>query len=153
MSHVFEVTVDLASPIDEVFHFFSVAENLNLLTPANLKFKILTPQPIVMRVGTIIDYQIRLRGIPMNWRTEITEWEPGRKFADNQLKGPYKKWHHTHSFEPIDGGTRMHDRVEYDLPFGVLGELVHPFIRRDVERIFGYRTQVISDRFRPLERN
>lgn len=152
MSHVFEVTVDLASPVEEVFQFFSVAENLNLLTPANLKFKILTPQPIVMGVGTIIDYQIRLRGIPMNWRTEITEWVPGRKFADNQLKGPYKKWHHTHSFEQIEGGTRMHDRVEYDLPFGALGNLVHPFIRRDVERIFGFRTQVISDRFKPIRR-
>lgn len=150
MPHIFEVTVDLAAPVEEVFSFFSVAENLNLLTPPNLKFEILTPSPITMGVGTIIDYKISLRGLPMKWRTEITEWEPGRKFADNQLRGPYRAWYHTHTFEAVDGGTRMHDRVEYELPFGFLGNIVHPLVKRDVERIFGFRTQVITERFRPL---
>lgn len=146
-SHLFKVSTDLAAPVETVFRFFSVAENLNLLTPPHLKFEILTPSPIVMGQGTVIDYRIRLRGVPMDWRTEITAWEPGRSFTDTQLRGPYKKWVHTHTFEPVEGGTRMTDLVEYELPLGFLGALVHPLVRRDIERIFVYRSRAVSEAF------
>jgi len=135
----------LAQPIGTVFPFFAAAENLEAITPPWLGFKILTPQPIAMHAGTLIDYRIKLHGLPMRWRTEITSWEPPFKFVDAQLKGPYRRWIHTHTFEERDGGTLCRDHVEYAVPGGVVIERL--FVRRQVEAIFAYRQQVLTQRF------
>lgn len=141
-----EITLD--AEIGEVFAFFSNAENLELLTPQFLRFKILTPLPIEMKVGTIIEYQIQLFKIPFHWRTRITEWENGRKFVDVQERGPYKLWHHEHLFFPEGDKTRIVDIVEYELYGGVFAPLVHLlFVRRQVERIFNYRNSKIVEIF------
>ncbi|MBS0661220.1 MAG: SRPBCC family protein [Verrucomicrobia bacterium] len=133
-------------PLEEVFAFFSDAGNLERLTPPWLNFEILTPQPIDLRAGTLIDYRIRLRGLPIRWRTEISEWNPPVQFVDRQLRGPYTLWQHTHRFEARDGGTMCFDDVEYR-PFG--GALIqHLFVRRDVERIFEYRKERLREIFR-----
>lgn len=139
--------MEIAREPNEVFEFFSVASNLNRLTPSWLKFKILTPGTIEMKVGAIIDYQIVLKGIRMAWRTEITDWSPGIQFVDEQIRGPYKQWVHTHRFEPFFGGTRMTDRVEYIISAGPLEPLIHPFVRRDIETIFAHRTVEIRSVF------
>lgn len=131
--------------LPELFPFFANAENLGLLTPSWLKFEILTPRPIEMRVGALIDYRIRLRGFPMRWRTEITAWNPPFEFVDEQRRGPYRLWRHRHWFEERDGGTVCHDEVRY-IPFG--GWLADRlFVRRDVERIFAYREQRMREVF------
>lgn len=135
----------LDAPIKEVFDFFSKAENLEQLTPKTLKFKILTPLPIEMRMGALIDYKIKIRGVPMTWKTEISIWEPGNRFVDRQLKGPYKQWIHEHRFISEGSKTRMFDTVDYVLPFGPLGQILHAlFIRREVEGIFRYREIAIN---------
>lgn len=127
-------------PLDEVFGFFADAGNLERLTPPWLSFHILTPRPIAMGVGTLIDYRIRVKGIPMRWRSRITLWDPPHAFADEQIKGPYSMWYHEHRFEAVDGGTRCTDRVEYALPLGPLGRLMHRLmVKRDVEKIFEFR--------------
>ena len=135
----FCLTADLwvPSPIEEVFAFFSDAHNLETLTPELLRFQILTPAPIDMAPGTLIDYRIKVRGIPMRWRTEITEWDPPHGFVDTQLKGPYTSWHHRHGFVSEGEGTRCTDVVRYEV-FG--GRLIQQlFVRKDVEAIFSYR--------------
>jgi ligand-binding SRPBCC domain-containing protein len=133
---------------EKVFEFFSQARNLEQITPPLLHFHVLTPEPIEMREGTLIDYKLKIRGFPVRWRTKITRWNPPHEFADVQLKGPYKLWDHTHRFLEENGGTRMIDEVVYELPFGPLGELVHRvLVRRDVEEIFRYRNQVIGALF------
>jgi ligand-binding SRPBCC domain-containing protein len=135
----------LPRPRDEVFHFFAEARNLEALTPPWLKFQALTPAPIEMRPGALIDYRIRVHRIPIHWRTEIAEWNPPHQFVDLQLSGPYTLWHHTHVFEERDGGTLCIDRVRYR-PRG--GALLHwLFVRRDVERIFQYRQQRLKEHF------
>lgn len=135
----------LPRPRDEVFAFFSEARNLESLTPPWLKFEVLTPGPIEMRPGALIDYRIRIHGIPFRWRTEITEWHPPHRFADLQLRGPYTLWHHTHTFDQRHGGTLCGDSVRYR-PLG--GALVNwLFVRRDVEKIFRYRQQRMKQLF------
>ena len=135
-------------PPEEVFPFFADAENLELLTPPWLSFSILTPTPVEMGVGTLIDYRIKLHGIPMRWRTRIARWEPDRAFADEQLRGPYVVWHHTHTFTPCDGGTVLGDEVVMRPRGGPLAGLVMSlFVRRDVKRIFEYRAEVMAQRF------
>jgi ligand-binding SRPBCC domain-containing protein len=135
----------LPRPRDEVFSFFAEAPNLEAITPPWLKFEVLTPAPIEMRPGTLIDYRIHVHGIPIRWRTEIAEWQPPRRFVDLQLHGPYTLWHHTHTFEERDGGTLCLDHVRYR-PRG--GALVHwLFVRRDVQRIFQYRQQRLKAMF------
>ena len=130
---------------DEVFAFFADARNLETLTPPWLKFEVLTPAPIAMRPGTLIDYRIRVHGFPSRWRTEITAWDPPHRFVDVQLRGPYTLWHHTHIFEERAGGTLCLDHVRYR-PRG--GALVHwLFVRRDVERIFRYRQERMQEMF------
>lgn len=129
----------------EVFAFFADARNLEELTPAWLKFRILSPTPIEMRPGAIIEYQIRLRGLPMRWRSEITIWEPPLRFVDEQRRGPYKLWRHEHRFEEKDGGTLCTDRVEYAVPFD---GLVHRrLVAPDLARIFAYRREKLAERF------
>ncbi len=145
-AYVIEREQLIPRPLPEVFDFFCRAENLEVLTPGFLRFRILTPLPIEMRAGAIIEYTLRLWGIPVRWRTLIEAWEPGRRFVDVQLRGPYRSWRHTHAFEAVEGGTRMTDRVEYELPFGFLGALVHALlVGRSVARIFDYRRQRIGE--------
>ena len=119
---VFRAELWLPRPREEIFPFFAEARNLEKLTPAFLKFEVLTPAPIVMRAGLVIDYRLKVHGLPIRWKTEIIEWEPPQRFVDVQLKGPYKLWHHTHTFEERDGGTLCRDEVRY-MPRG--GALVN----------------------------
>jgi hypothetical protein len=135
----------LPRPREEVFPFFAEARNLESITPPWLRFEVLTPGPIAMRAGALIDYRIRVHGIPLRWRTEITEWTPPQRFVDVQRRGPYTLWEHTHTFAECDGGTLCADHVRY-WPRG--GALVHwLFVRRDVERIFQYRQQRLRELF------
>ncbi len=139
MEEVLRYELWLPRPRAEVFPFFADARNLEVITPPWLRFQILTPLPIEMRPGTLIDYRIRVRGIPLRWRTEITEWQPPERFVDVQARGPYRLWHHVHIFEEHEGGTRCADLVRY-WPRG--GAWINRwFVRRDVERIFEYRRQ------------
>jgi len=134
---------------DEVFPFFADAGNLEAITPAFLGFRIVTPRPIEMRVGTIIEYRLALHRLPISWLTQIVDWEPGVRFVDAQLRGPYALWHHTHDFEPDGDGTIMRDTVRYAIPFGPAGRLAHAaFVRRDLERIFDFRAAEVARRLR-----
>ena len=129
----------LPRPRDEVFSFFADARNLEALTPPRLKFEVLTPAPIEMRPGTLIDYRIRVHGLPIRWRTQITEWNPPHRFVDVQLSGPYTLWHHTHTFEERDGGTLCLDEVRYRPRGGALMNWL--FVDRDVKKIFDLRQE------------
>lgn len=132
----------LARPIEEVFAFHGDATNLEAITPALLRFSVTTPAPIVMEEGTLIDYRLRWRGVPLRWRTVIEAWEPPHRFIDRQLKGPYRLWHHTHTFAAQRGGTLIRDVVRYQLPFGWLGSAAHWLgVRRDLEAIFDHRAR------------
>ena len=135
-------------PIEEVFQFFSKPENLSVITPAKLGFKILSPNPIKMEVGRLIDYNIYLMGIPIHWRTLITDYEPPNMFVDQQIKGPYAMWHHTHTFHKVEGGVEIKDKVVYSIPFGILGRILnYLWIRKDLENIFVHRKKVIDKLF------
>jgi len=131
--------------VDEVFPFFADARNLEVLTPPWLRFEIRTPPPIEMGVGALIDYRISLRGLPMAWRTRIRVWEPNRRFVDEQLRGPYLEWIHTHEFEDVAGGTLVRDTVHYRVPGGRLVNRL--FVQRDVTRIFRYRLEALRRHF------
>jgi ligand-binding SRPBCC domain-containing protein len=136
------------APPGVVFEFFSVARNLELLTPAFLHFEVLTLEPITMRAGTLIDYRLRVHGVPLRWRSRIEEWEPDRSFVDRQLIGPYGLWHHRHEFtagDPQGTTTIVRDTVHYRLPLGVLGLPALPFVQRDLRQIFAYRHQVVEE--------
>ena len=135
-------------PLEVVFEFFSKPENLEMITPKSLSFNILTPTPIKMEKGSLIDYTIRLFGIPIHWRTLISDYEPPFRFVDQQIKGPYTFWHHTHTFKPVEGGVEIIDQVKYSLPLGWLGTLAHAiWVRKDLEKIFEYRKTVIQHYF------
>jgi len=148
MPELLERTQRVPLPPDEAFEFFGDARNLEAITPEWVHFKVLTPDPIEMGPGTLIRYRLRLHGIPVRWLTEIREWVPGVRFRDVQLSGPYALWDHTHTFEPdAEGGTVMKDRVLYEIPFGPLGKIAkRAFVRRDVEKIFDFRTEEIGRR-------
>lgn len=138
----------VASPLPEVFDFFSRAENLQRLTPPWMHFRILTPQPMAMKPGALIDYALRVHGLPVRWRTKIETWSPPFSFVDTQLKGPYRLWHHTHRFTEWNGGTMIDDVVHYALPFGLLGQLAHWLqVSRDLAQIFQYRAKVVRELF------
>ncbi len=145
---VFETRQWVHRPVDELWGFFTEAENLEAITPPWLNFRIVAKSTPSIEKGTLIDYRLRIRGVPARWRTLIESWEPMKRFVDIQLKGPYAKWHHTHDFEPLKGGTLLTDRVVYRLPVGVLGDAVAGgVVGRDIARIFGYRREVIQKRF------
>ena len=147
-TYVLERSQRLPRPADEVFPFFEAPENLARITPRWLAFQMLTPCPLDMKEGTLIDYTIRWLGIPLRWRTLITAYRPPELFVDEQLSGPYSFWHHTHTFVPVDGGTEVSDCVRYRLPGGVFGRLLHSlFIRRQLKRIFDYRERAIAEIF------
>ncbi|MDB4985184.1 MAG: hypothetical protein JWN04_362 [Myxococcaceae bacterium] len=136
----------LHTPLDELFPFFADAKNLELLTPSFLSFEILSKPPIDMHVGTLIDYRIKLRIIPMTWRTLISAWEPPHRFVDEQLKGPYTLWRHVHTFEAQGNSTLVIDHIDYKV-FG--GSLINKLVvQPDLERIFSYRQSEMAKRFK-----
>jgi ligand-binding SRPBCC domain-containing protein len=139
--HVLRREQRLPGPPDEVFAFFGDARNLEAITPPLLRFRMITPEPIVMAAGTRLRYRLRVRGVPVSWLTEIREWDPPHRFVDEQLSGPYALWRHVHTFaDDGAGGTLMVDEVRYALPLGVVGELAHRLVvRGDLRRIFDYR--------------
>jgi ligand-binding SRPBCC domain-containing protein len=133
---------------EEVFRFFADAENLERITPPELNFHIITPRPIDIKKGTLIDYRLKLRGIPMSWKTEITEWNPPHSFVDTALKSPYKQWIHLHAFEENGANeTIMRDIVRYRLPFEPLGDLVNFYVKKELKYIFDYRYKAIKEIF------
>ncbi len=135
-------------PLAEVFAFFSDAGNLEKITPAWLSIRIREPRPERIRAGTLLRYLIRWHGIPLTWTTNILVWSPPRMFVDVQLRGPYRIWHHTHRFEPVDGGTLMTDVVRYQLPLGPIGACMHQWrVRGEVEAIFNHRRERIAEIF------
>lgn len=138
-------------PIDTVFDFFADAYRLEDITPPWLHFHVVTPRPVTMAVGTLIDYRLRLHGLPIGWQSEIAAWEPPVRFVDRQVRGPYRLWHHEHTFESVDGGTRVVDCVDYAVPGG---PLIHALlVRRDLVRIFEYRTARLAEFFPQDERS
>ena len=146
--HVFERTQWVPAGITETFAFFADAANLQAITPPWLHFRILTPLPIAMRAGALIDYRLKLHGLPVHWRTRISRWQPGVSFIDEQLRGPYARWVHLHTFTAERGGTLLGDRVEYALPLDPLSRPAHPlYVRPLITRIFDYRRGVITARF------
>jgi ligand-binding SRPBCC domain-containing protein len=145
---VFESLQWIPKKVEEVFPFFSEAKNLETLTPELLQFKIVAQSTPEIQEGTLIDYQLKVHGIPMHWRTRIEEWKPGVQFVDTQLKGPYSRWHHNHRFESLQGGTLLSDRVLYRLPGGGMGSLMAGSkVRSDVRQIFEYRREKIEKLF------
>ncbi len=146
MTYTLESSVTLDRPIDEVFSFFADASNLEAITPPELRFRILTPLPIEMRAGAEIRYRLSLSGVPFSWLTEISVWEPGKRFVDEQRSGPYRLWIHSHRFESLGPSrTRIDDEVQYALPLGPLGRIAHPWVRRKLDRIFSYREQRVQE--------
>ena len=138
----------MPDPPADVFPFFADAANLEAITPPWLGFRIVSPRPVDMRAGTLIEYRLTLHRLPIAWLTRIEEWVPGERFVDAQLNGPYKLWHHTHEFSSDGaGGTLMRDTVRYALPLGPLGEIAHRlFVARDLAAIFDFRAQALTRR-------
>jgi ligand-binding SRPBCC domain-containing protein len=148
MIYRLERSIFIPKAKEEVFLFFSDAHNLERITPAFLHFKILTPGEIVMKPGTLIDYELRLHGIPVRWRTLIEEYVPNDYFIDVQVSGPYRSWRHRHDFLERPGGTQMCDHVEYEMPFGPVGMLVRRlFVRSSLDHIFDHRNASIAEYF------
>lgn len=147
--HIYTGSLEIALPRHEVFSFFANAENLERITPPQLGFQIITPTPIEMKAGALIDYRISLHGIPMTWRTEITKWDPPHEFVDKQLKGPYKQWIHRHTFTETENGTTLiGDEVRYRLPFEPLGDIARFFVEREIKNIFDYRQKTVAEVFK-----
>jgi ligand-binding SRPBCC domain-containing protein len=148
--HTLERDQVVPLPPDEVFRFFADIRNLEPMTPPWLRFRVQTDPGLQLEPGALIEYRLTLHAVPVHWITRIEEWEPGRRFLDTQIRGPYALWEHTHTFSPVEGGTRIEDRVRYALPFGPLGELAHvAFVRRDLRRIFDFRRDAAARLLRP----
>jgi ligand-binding SRPBCC domain-containing protein len=144
-THKFETELWLPVPREKVFPFFADAHNLELITPPWLNFRVLTPGEIEMRAGTIINYKLRIHGLPVRWRTEITGWNPPFSFCDEQRCGPYRRWSHTHTFQEKNDGTSCRDKVIYAVPGGAL--VNYFFVRHDVKKIFDYRREALKKHF------
>ena len=139
----FDATLWLPRPRPEVFEFFADAFNLEKITPPWLQFHVVTAAPIRMQEGAEIEYRLKIRGIPMRWRSRITVWDPPRRFVDEQLRGPYRQWVHTHRFREQDGETVIDDEVDYRLPLPPLGEIAFPLVRWQLRRIFVFREAAV----------
>ena len=137
--------VRLPASLVDVFEFFSDACNLEEITPPWLHFSLQTPAPIEIKRGTLIDYRLRLHGIPIRWRTKITACKPPYRFVDEQLRGPYRYWRHEHIFEELDGETIARDQVDYSVPGGALIHWL--MVKSDIRRIFEYRGKILGQRF------
>ncbi len=151
-THILERSQIIHRSLEETFTFFSDAYNLAKITPDFLHFKILTPHPIAMYPGALIDYSLSLFGVPFKWQTVINEWEPNVRFVDSQVKGPYALWQHTHTFKALDAErTLMLDEVRYQLPMGVFGDLAHDlFVEATLKKIFAYRYEATERLLMPL---
>ena len=145
-----QLTLDL--PIKKVFDFFADAGNLERITPPELNFQIITRQPIDVKQGTLIDYQLKLRGFPVKWKTIISEWNPPNMFVDHALNSPYKQWIHRHTFTKLsDEKTLIEDEVRYRLPFEPFGDLAHWFVRRELNYIFDFRQDAVAEILQPVK--
>ena len=144
---IYELTAEslLERPLPAVFAFFADARTLEAITPPWLHFEVLSPAPTRMAPGVLIDYRLRLRGVPLSWRSEITAWEPPFRFVDEQRKGPYRLWVHEHTFETRGAATVAVDRVWYAAPGGALVNLL--FVAADLERIFAFRQRTMTGKF------
>lgn len=146
---ILERTTSLDASLEEVFEFFSNPENLAVITPPSLGFVIREKPSRPLAAGDRITYTIRVAGLPVKWVTLISNWDPPRSFTDTQEKGPYRRWIHTHTFRAVAGGVEMHDRVDYALPLGIIGELFGGWwVRRQLKVIFDYRAAKIRETFR-----
>ena len=144
--HTLTRSSTIGRPLRDVFDFFADAGNLERITPPELNFHIITPQPIDIEKGTLIDYSLKLRGLPMKWRTEISVWYPPFEFVDQQLSGPYKQWIHRHRFTELEKGkTLIEDEVRYRLPLEPLGDVVHFIVRRELNYIFDHRQKTVAE--------
>ncbi len=143
----------VALPIEQTFEIYADAFNLELITPPFLRFRVVSPAPVLMGVGTLIEYRLRLHGIPVRWLTRIEEWDPPHRFVDRQVSGPYALWRHSHEFEADGDATVIRDRVRYEIGFGPLGSLaLRLLVRRDVGGIFDHRRAAISELVRSREK-
>lgn len=148
--HILERTQVIDLPIGETFEFFADARNLERITPPELNFRITTPEPIDLGEGTLIDYRLKLRGVPMTWKTLISDWDPPYSFTDEALKSPYTQWIHNHKFREIEKGrTEIKDRVRYRLPFEPIGDIAHWYVRRELRYIFDYRRRAVEEILQP----
>ncbi len=146
-----KLTLDL--PIEKVFDFFADAGNLERITPPELNFKIISPQPIDIKKGALIDYQLKLRGLPLTWKTIISTWNPPHVFIDEALKSPYKQWIHRHTFTKLsENQTLIEDEVKYRLPLEPFGDLAHWFVRRELDYIFDYRQKTVKEILQPEDK-
>ena len=143
--HILHTESRIPLPINTVFEFFSNAANLERITPDELGFQIDTPQPIEMKSGTLIEYTLRIFGVPVRWKTLILDWDPPHGFVDEQLKGPYRQWIHRHSFRQDGDHTIMEDHVRYQLPLWPLGEIGLPLIKFQLKRIFAHRERAVRE--------
>ncbi len=148
--HILIRSLTLDLPRKEAFDFFSDAGNLEKITPPELNFHITTPQPIDVKQGTLIDYKLKLYGIPIKWRTEISIWNQPHSFTDKALKSPYKQWIHRHTFTELgENKTLIEDEVKYRLPFEPFGDLFHWLVRRQLNYIFDYRQKTVGEILQP----
>lgn len=143
--HEYQRELWLPLPPEQLFPFFADAANLDAITPPWLNFQIVMPPPIEMREEALIDYKLRVRGLPLRWRTRINVWQAPHRFVDEQLRGPYRQWIHEHTFEPRDGGTLARACARYAVPFDWL---THRWlVRPDMEKIFKFRAEALTRRF------
>lgn len=127
--HRLRSSIWVPAPPERIWPFFADAHNLPLLVPPFLDFRILTPAPIAMHKDARIDYRLSIRGLPLRWRTRIASWDPPYSFADEQERGPYKRWFHVHTFDPVDGGTALGDHVEFAVSGGAISAPAHALVR------------------------
>ncbi len=143
MLHTLRRVTTLPLPRPIVFRFFADAANLERITPPEVRFQVVSRLPVEMKPGALIDYRIRIWGVPYRWRTRVVHWAPPEHFADEQLRGPYRSWLHIHRFRETAEGTEIEDEVQYGLPIPPLGELALPLVRRKLDQIVDYRERAV----------